>query len=124
MIRTPDREDAEAFPGTMFNGDGKRLAGAGPSILTARKAARLSFKALIHDGRRAVTDIALQPTDRFWVLPEPFDASTDMPPRLLHELVSLIRGGGNLVIGAKDEQAGAKVRDAILILLGQPGGHA
>jgi hypothetical protein len=108
----------------MYDGDGERVAGTGPNILTAKKAARLSFKALIHDGHAAAADIVLKPTDRFWMLPETLAASLDLPAPLLHELVSLVRGGGKIIIGAKDHEAGAKVRDAILLLLEQPGGHA
>ena len=118
----PNPED---FPGTLYDGDGVRLAGSGPPQITDELSDDLAFKALLFDGPGPPEDtIDLGPQDRFWVLPDSLGTPPQLPWPLVTELTALIRGGRRVGLAARDPSVGAEVRDAILLLLNELGGRA
>jgi hypothetical protein len=106
----------DAFPGTLYDGDGMRLAGDGPDYTPALNDA-LPFKVVLR--RYGVTDEAgeLRIGDRLWLLPETFGTPPALPEDVLDELADALRAGRKVGLAARDEAAGALARDALLLLL-------
>ena len=70
------------FPGTLYDGDGTRLAGSGPE-LTLEMTEALPHKALIHGKPGAVNVAVLEAGDRLWLLPNSFGTPPVLPVLLL-----------------------------------------
>jgi hypothetical protein len=108
----------ESFPGTLYTGDGVRLAGAGPDMFTDAMGDALPFKALIHGrppepGREA----DLGHDDRVWVMPEVLDMPFEVMQALYQELTILINSGGTVGLAGQDIGLGMQVRDTLSLLL-------
>ena len=113
-----------AFPGTLYAGDGMRLAGAGPDTFTTEMDDTLPFKALVSGSPPAPDDGELVLGDRLWVLPDRFGAADDLPTDLLCCLASLIRAGGKVGLASCDELVCDQARDMLMLALVTPGGRA
>lgn len=113
----------EHFPGTLYDGDGVRLAGNRPIKFTAEVSDALPFKAMIHDADPSGGTINFGPRDRFWLLPDTLGTPPQLPQPLLAELTNIIRAGGGVGLAARSSAIGAQVRDVILLLLDEPGGR-
>ena len=122
MIAT-ERPFAVPFPGTLYDGDGTRLAGDGPEM-SLEMTEGFPFKALLQDRPGAVEVAALEAGDRLWVLPDSFGAPPELPTALLAELATIVRRGCKLGLAARDYDAYALVRDALMLLLDDSGGRA
>jgi hypothetical protein len=72
----------EHFPGTLYDGDGKRLAGSGPDFSPALERS-CSFKAVLHDLDRPSSMVVVQASDRFWLLPDDLGSPPQLPNPLL-----------------------------------------
>ncbi len=115
----------EHFPGTLYDGDGMRLAGNGPPQITDELSDDFRFKTLLFDGPEPPeAPIELGPQDRLWVLPDSFGAPPHLPWPLVTELTDLIHAGRRVILAARDPHVGAEVRDTVLLLLNEPGGRA
>ena len=111
------------FPGTLYDGDGTRLAGGGPE-LTLEMTERLPHKALIHGTPGAVDIAVLKTGDRLWLLPDTFGTPPELPMPLLTELASIVRRGRKVGLAASDQGAYLLVRDTLMLLLDDSGGRA
>jgi hypothetical protein len=108
------------FPGTLYDGDGTRLAGVGLEF-TPELTDDLPHKALIRDTPGAEEVVAMLETgDRLWLLPDTFGT----PPELLTTLANVVRQGGRVALAAGSQEPYALVRDALVLLLDDSGGHA
>lgn len=113
-----------AFPGSLYAGDGVRVAGAGPDIFTPEMDADLPFKALIHGGPAMDDDDALALEDLLWVLPERF-STPDVPPTpLLCHLADVILAGGKVGLASTDQVMCDQARDMLILVLAEPTGNA
>ena len=122
-MSAPRTPFAAPFPGTLYDGDGTRLAGDGPEM-SLEMTGPLPHKALIH-GEPAAVDVAvLEAGDRLWVLPDSFGAPPELPMALLAELATIVRCGCKLGLAARDQDAYALARDALMLLLDDSGGRA
>lgn len=117
--RWPPGDD---FPGTLYDGDGMRLAGTGPDFTPALNDA-LPFKAVLRHWRDADEGGQLGLSDRLWLLPDTLGSPPELPEAVLDELVRVIRAGNKVGLAARDEAVGALVRDALLLLLDEGGGE-
>ena len=120
----PPVEPDDAFPGTLYAGDGMRLAGIGPDIFTTAMDDTLPFKALVSGSPPAPNDGELALSDRLWVLPDRFGTADDLPTGLLCRLASLIRAGGKVGLASHDETVCNEARDMLMLALVSPGGRA
>jgi len=108
------------FPGTLYNGDGTRMAGDGPEF-TPELTESLPHKALLRsrpgpeDGEVAV----LEAGDRLWLLPDTFDNPPELPMPLLTTLANVVRRGGKVGLAAGNPEP-----YALVLLLDDSGGHA
>ena len=111
------------FPGTLYDGDGTRLAGSGPEM-TPELTDPLPHKALIH-GKPGAVDIAvLEAGDRLWLLPDSFGTPPVLPMLLLTDLAHLVRCGRKVGLAGSNEDAYVLARDALMLLLDDSGGRA
>jgi hypothetical protein len=104
------------FPGTLYDGDGMRLAGGGPDFTPALDDA-LPFKVILRHRREADEGGQLGLGDRLWLLPDTFGTPPALPEPVLGELAGVIRAGNKVGLAARDEAVGALARDALLLLL-------
>jgi len=112
------------FPGTLYDGDGTRLAGDGPEF-TSEIADDLPHKALIHGEPRAVDVAVLEASDRLWLLPDSFGTPPVLPVLLLTDLAHVVRHGYKVGLAASSHDAYVLARDALmLLLLADSGGRA
>ncbi len=109
-----------SFPGTLYDGDGTRLAGDGPEM-TLELTEPLPHKALIHGQPGAVDVAVLEAGDRLWLLPDSFGA---LPVPLLAELANVVQCGRKVGLAASSHDAYVLVRDALMLLLDDSGGRA
>ena len=113
------------FPGILYAGDGMRLAGDGPDTFTDAQSDALPFKAIIHGTPpRPGTGSEMKVFDRIWVLPDSLGTPPEIPAQLLLELASIVSGGGQVGLAARDGAEGAKMRDMLVLLLSPPEGQA
>lgn len=113
----------EDFPGTLYDGDGMRLAGAGPDFTPALNDS-LAFKVVLRHHRATDEGGQLGIGDRLWLLPDTLGTPPELPELVLDELVGVIRAGNKVGLAARDEAVGAFVRDALLLLLNEGEGQA
>ena len=120
MAPTAVASAPDDFPGTLYDGDGMRLAGDGPEFTPALND-RLPFKVVVR--HRRVTDEGgqLGIGDRLWLLPDGLGTPPELPGAVLAGLVAVIRAGNKVGLAARDEAVGAFVRDALLLLLDDAG---
>ena len=113
------------FPGILYTGDGMRLAGDGPDAFTDAQGDALPFKAVIHGTPpRPGAGSEMRAGDRIWVLPDSLGTPPEIPPQLLLELASIVRGGGRVGLAARDGAEGVRMRDMLVLLLATPEGRA
>lgn len=117
------RPPPEDFPGTLYDGDGTRLAGTGPEF-TPEMTEALPHKALIRDRPGAEEVAVLERGDRLWVLPDTFGTPPGLPVALLAELADVVRRGHKVGLAAADRKAYVLARDALVLLLDDRGGQA
>jgi len=111
------------FPGTLYGGDGTRLAGDGPEM-TPELTESLPHKALITDKPNGREVALLETGDRLWLLPDTFGTPPKLPMPLLTSLANVVRQGGKVGLAAGNQEPYALVRDALVLLLDDSGGHA
>ena len=120
---TPPSSTSEDFPGTLYDGDGTRLAGTGLEFSLATTQA-LPHKVLIRDRPGAEEVALLERGDRPWLLPDTFGAPPKLPVPMLAELADVVRGGNTVGLAGSNYDAYALVRDALVLLLDETGGQA
>ena len=120
-----DRADlvTEDFPGTLYDGDGTRLAGTGPEFSLEITRA-LPHKGLILDRPGAEEVAVLERSDRLWLLPDTFGTPSGLPVPLLAERADVVRRGNTVGLAGSNYGAYALVRDAHVLLLDEAGGQA
>ena len=119
MTRPPSGD----FPGTLYDGDGTRLAGNGPA-LALEMTEVLPHKGLIH-GEPGEEEVAtLKAGDRLWVLPDSFGTPPELPTLLLTDLAHVVRRGRKVGLAGSNEAAYVLARDALMLLLDDGGGRA
>jgi len=111
------------FPGTLYDGDGTRLAGTGPEFSLETTQA-LPHKALIRDRPGAEEVAVLERGDRLWLLPDTFGVPPELPVPLLAELADVVRRGNMVGLAGSNYDAYALARDALVLLLDETGGQA
>jgi hypothetical protein len=111
------------FPGTLYDGDGTCLAGDGPEF-TPGLTEGLPHKALIRDTPGEEEVALLEAGDRLWLLPDTFGTPPELPMALLTTLANVVRQGGKVGLAAGNHELYALVRDALVLLLDDSGGHA
>ena len=113
----------DGFPGTLYDGNGMRLAGDGPDFTPGLTEA-LPFKVVLR--RYGVTDEAgeLRIGDRLWLLPDTLGTPPELPVAVLAELAEVVRHGRKLGLAGHNPEVYALVRDALVLLLDDSGGHA
>ncbi len=114
---------SDDFPGTLYDGDGMRLAGSGPDFTPALNDV-LPFKVVLHHRRGVDEGGQLSLGDRLWLLPDTLGRPPELPEAVLDELAGVLRVGNKVGLAARDEAVGAFVRDALLLLLDEDGGQA
>lgn len=92
------------FPGTLYDGDGTRLAGDGPKF-TPDLADALLHKALIRDTPGDMDVAVLEAGDRLWLLPDSFGIPPEMPVPLLADLANVVRGGRKVGLAGSNQNA-------------------
>lgn len=113
-----------SFPGSLYNGEGVRLAGAGPDLFTEAMSEALPFKALVHGtppepGKEA----DLQHSDRVWVMPDVLDMPFEVMQALYQELAAVVSAGGTVGLAGRDIGLGMQVRDTLSLLSSGPTGQ-
>ncbi len=122
MIVYPSAED---FPGTLYTGDGVRLAGGGPDVFTEAMSEALPFKTLVHGTRpERGREADLQHGDRVWVMPDVLDMPFDVMQALYQELAAVVGGGGTVGLAGRDIGLGMQVRDTLSLLSAPSPGQA
>ncbi len=106
----------EDFPGTLYDGNGMRLAGSGPEF-TQTLGGNLPFQIVLRSRRATDEGVELRLGDRIWLLPDTLGTPPELPEPLLHELAGIIRAGGTIGLAAGNEAVGILVRDTLLLLL-------
>ena len=120
---TAPTSSPEDFPGTLYDGDGTRLAGTGPEFSLATTQA-LPHKGLIRD-RPGAEEVAVpERGDRLWLLPDTFGTPPELPVPLLAELADVVRRGNTVGMAGSNYGAYALVRDALVLLLDETEGQA
>ena len=119
----PPTDLDRTFPGTLYAGDGARLAGAGPCTFTPEMDAGLPFKALVCGSPPTANDDVLALEDRLWVLPPRFSTPDVVPTPLLYQLASLVRAGGKVGLASVDEDVCDQARDMLMLVLATPEGE-
>jgi hypothetical protein len=120
---TAPSSSPEDFPGTLYDGDGTRLAGTGPEFSLETTQA-LPHKVLIRDRPGAEEVAVLERGDRLWLLPDTFGAPPELPMPLLAELADVVRRGNTVGLAGSTYDAYALVRDALVLLLDEAWGQA
>ncbi len=92
------------FPGTLYDGDGTRLAGDGPEF-TPELADDLPHKALITDRPGSREIAVLEAGDRLWLLPDSFGTPPVLPVLLLTDLAHVVRCGSKVGLAGSNEDA-------------------
>ena len=100
----------DEFPGTLYDGDGMRLAGDGPDYTPALNHA-LPFKIVLRHCRAADEGGELGIGDRLWLLPDTLGTPPALPEDVLDELADALRAGRKVGLAARDEAVGALARD-------------
>lgn len=115
----------ESFPGTLYSGDGVRLAGAGPDLFTDAMSDALPFRALVH-GRppEAGREAELGHDDRVWVMPEVLAMPFEVMQSLYQELAAVVGAGGTVGLAGHDIGLGMQVRDTLSLLSASPAPRA
>lgn len=113
----------EDFSGTLYDGDGTRLAGTGPEF-TTEMTEHLPHKALIRDRPGAEEVAVLEEGDRLWVLPDTFGSPPELPMPLLAEMADVVRRGNKVGLAGSNYEAYVLARDALVLLLDDSGGEA
>jgi hypothetical protein len=116
---------SDDFPGTLYDGDGMRLAGTGPDFTPALNDV-LPFKVVLRHRRVADEggELGLGIGDRLWLLPDTFGTPPALPEDVLDELADALRAGRKVGLAARDDAVGAFARDALLLLLNEAEGRA
>lgn len=112
------------FPGTLYDGDGTRLAGDGPEF-TSRLAEALPHKALVRGEPGEAGEVAvLESSNRLWLLPDTLGTPPEPPVAVLAALAEAVRRGRKVALAGRDAAVYTLVRDALVLLLDDSGGHA
>ena len=107
----------EVFPGSLYNGEGVRVAGAGPDVFTDAVSAALPFKALVHGvPPEPGAEADLQQSDRVWVMPDVLDMPFEVMQALYQELAAVVATGGTVGLAGRDIGLGMQVRDTLSLL--------
>lgn len=107
---------SSTFPRTFYDRDGPEY--------TPELEAGLPFKALIRD-RPGTEEVAkLQAGDRLWILPDGPGSPPTLPTPLFVDLGDVVRRGRQFALVGSDTTVFASMRDALLLLLNEPGGQA
>ena len=112
------------FPGTLYDGDGTKLAGGGPAAFMPELDAGLPFKALIRDRPGSGEVAVLEAGDRLWILPDDLGSPPELPMPVLAALAEVVRHGRSVGLVGRDPEVYALVRDALVLLLDDSGGRA
>jgi len=99
------------FPGTLYDGDGMRLAGMGPDF-TPALSGTLPFKVVVRHRRAANETGELGLGDRLWLLPDTFGTTPELPVALLAELAEAVRRGHKVGLAGRDRGADVLARRA------------
>ena len=111
----------ESFPGTLYTGDGVRLAGVGPSVFTEAMSEVLPFKALVHGTcPEPGKETDLQHNDRVWIMPDVLEMPFDVMQELYKELTAVVSAGGTVGLAGRDISLGMQVRDTLSLLSTTP----
>lgn len=122
MITYPSPED---FPGTLYTGDGVRLAGAGPDIFTEALSDALPFRTLVHGSAPdAANEADLGHGDRVWIMPDVLAMPFEVMQALYQELAAVIMAGGTVGLAGTDIGLGMQVRDTLSLLSAAPARRA
>lgn len=113
MVSYPAPED---FPGTLYTGDGVRLAGIGPDMFTEALSDPLPFKTLVHGAAGTVEGADLKHADRVWIMPEALDMPFEVMQALYQELAGVVIAGGTVGLAGADIGLGMQVRDTLSLL--------
>ena len=120
MITYPSPQD---FPGTLYTGDGVRLAGVGPDLFVEALSDALPFKTLVHGTLPEDAGAAdLGHADRVWIMPDALDMPFEVMQALYQELAGVVSAGGTVGLAGTDIGLGMQVRDT-LSLLSVPSPH-
>lgn len=118
MITYPSPED---FPGTLYTGDGVRLAGVGPDMFTESLSDALPFRTLVHGSApEAASEADLQHGDRVWIMPDALDMPFEVMQALYQELAGVVMAGGTVGLAGQDIGLGMQVRDTLSLLSASP----
>ena len=112
----------DPFPGTLYDGDGTRLAGAGPESIPELSDV-LPHKALLRDRPGGEEVVVMEHGDRLWLLPDSFGSPPELPIGLLTELAAVVRAGRKLGLAGHDHTTYVLARDALMLLLNDAGGQ-
>lgn len=113
------------FPGFLYAGSGKRLAGDGPDAFIDTQGGTLPFKRIVRTTPVQPGEVPeLQGGDRLWILPDNFGSPPEIPMQLLFELAGVIKDGGQVGLMARSEVEGARMRDMLVLLVAPPLGQA
>ncbi len=114
MITYPSPQD---FPGTLYTGDGVRLAGVGPDLFVEALSDAMPFRTLVHgtlpDAARAAD---LRHADRVWLMPDTLDMPFEVMQALYQELANVVSAGGTVGLAGTDIGLGMQVRDTLSLL--------
>ena len=125
-VRRGGRDGAELspedLPGTLYDGNGTRLAGTGPEFSLETTQA-LPHKVLIRDRPGAEEVAVLERGDRLWLLPDTFGAPPDLPVPLLAELADVVRRGNTVGLAGSNYDTYVIARDALVLRRGSKPGH-
>ena len=113
----------DPFPGTLYDGDGTRLAGTGPEVLPELDDT-IPHKALLRDRPGGEEVVVMEHGDRLWLLPDSFGSPPELPISLLAELATVVRAGRKLGLAGRDHTTYVLARDALMLLLNDTGGQA
>ena len=114
MITYPSPGD---FPGTLYTGDGVRLAGAGPDMFSEAQSDSLPFRTLVHGSApEAAKEADLQHGDRVWIMPDTLDMPFEVMQALYQELAGVVIAGGTVGLAGTDIGLGMQVRDTLSLL--------
>ena len=111
-------------PGTLYAGNGMRLTGAGPDVLTDQMVDALPCKTIVSGAPLKDGEAGLALEDRVWVLPDQLDLPVRLPTTLMSQLASLIGSGGKVGLASRSQLACDQARDMLMLALGKPSGEA
>ncbi len=122
MITYPSPEN---FPGTLYTGDGVRLAGLGPDMFTESMSDGLPFRTLVHGSApEAAKEADLRHDDRVWIMPDTLSMPFEVMQALYQELAGVVMAGGTVGLAGNDIGLGMQVRDTLSLLSASPAPRA